>query len=87
MDVARICSVLNLEQADSIRNGMVAFYSSRRGEPKELKKALADNLDKIEKKAQCFVKKRGMSCDLHRIETTLVQDSAWVAAVLNISKG
>ena len=84
-DVARICGVLN--QADTIRNGLVAYYSSLAGEPRQLRRLMSDRLATIEDEARKYVERREMILDHCHRRTTVVQDSAWTAGVLNISQG
>lgn len=84
-DVARICSVL--DRAGTIRNGLVVYCSAIEGEPDELKGSLSDRLAAIEAEARNYVEHRGMNMDSYRRKTTVVQDSAWAAEVLNISAG
>ena len=84
-DVARICSVL--DQADTIRNGLVAYYSSIAGEPEKLKRIMSDRMAAIESETRNYVERRGKNLDHYCRKTTVVQDSAWTAGVLNISEG
>ena len=83
-DVARICSVLN--QADTIRNGLVAYYSSLADEPSQLRSLMSIRLEEIEEEARNYVERRGMILDHLHQGTKLDQDSAWTAGVLNISQ-
>lgn len=84
-DVARICSVL--DRADTIRNGLVAYYSSLLGEPTQLRRLISERIAAIEGETREYVGRRGMIVDHCRRKTALVHDSAWTAGVLNISQG
>ncbi|MDE0056992.1 MAG: hypothetical protein OXI22_21940 [Defluviicoccus sp.] len=73
-DVARICSVL--DQAETIRNGLVAYCSTIDGEPDELKGLLSDRLEAIEAGTRSYVERRGKGVDLYRRKTTVFRTPA-----------
>ena len=87
-DVSRICSVLKQKKdiRQGIRQGLVAYYTSHDSDSKKLEKFLLRRLEGIETGTREYVEDRELSLKHHRAEINIVDDSGWVAAVLEISR-
>ena len=77
-DVARICSVL--DQNNSIRRGLAAFYTS------DLKEKLSKRISRITERANMEVGDRSYTVHSHLGKPKPVGDRYWVPLVLEIAK-
>ena len=84
-DICRICSVL--EQHNTIRHGIMAYYSAHYGESNQgaLRNLICDRVKIIENKLQNYMQERGMTLQCHRKSITVVDDRAWIPGVLEMS--
>ena len=86
-DVDRICAVLRKQQGESIRNGLVAFYTSKykEGDEEGVVDFVKNRLDRIEGNVRKYVEEMDMTLKSFKRSTVRREnDSAWAAAVLHI---
>lgn len=88
-DVNRICSILKKEKGNKFQCGLVAFYSSCRGlKSKNAKTRLEERLESLKDDGRNLVRNEELKLKTHRGRITVDEDdSAWVAAVWEITRG
>lgn len=88
-DVEKICAVLELKKKTTIRNALIAFFTSnmdKKGDGTQATVVMKRRLEDIERDVKTFVCRRNVTVKLHKKSIRVDRESTWVPVVLEIKR-